>query len=114
MSSEQERRELDEKARRGETVVAGGTGGKSLDAQERLAEGLYYRRSYHRYAMKLQCCRCVGRSRGGQTRRDQMGTEGYHEMGRKGGLSTMEESGGVRAQREDIEIDESKFRKQND
>ncbi|CAL9196803.1 unnamed protein product [Musa hybrid cultivar] len=93
MSSEQERRELDEKARRGETVVPGGTGGKSLDAQERLAEG---------------------RSRGGQTRREQMGTEGYHEMGRKGGLSTTEESGGERAQREGIEIDESKFRKRDD
>lgn len=39
MSSEQERRELDERARRGETVVPGGTGGKSLEAQERLAEG---------------------------------------------------------------------------
>ncbi|RWW12935.1 hypothetical protein GW17_00023374, partial [Ensete ventricosum] len=76
----------------GETVVAGGTGGKSLDAQERLVEG---------------------RRRGGQTRREQMGTEGYHEMGRKGGLSTMEESGGERAQREGIEIDESKFTKHN-
>lgn len=41
MSSEQERRELDERARRGETVVPGGTGGKSLEAQERLAEGQF-------------------------------------------------------------------------
>lgn len=31
--------ELDEQARQGETVVPGGTGGKSLEAQERLAEG---------------------------------------------------------------------------
>lgn len=38
-SSDQERRELDETARRGETVVPGGTGGNSLEAQERLAEG---------------------------------------------------------------------------
>lgn len=40
MSSEQERRELDERAKKGETVVPGGTGGKSLEAQEHLAEGL--------------------------------------------------------------------------
>lgn len=39
MSSEQEKRELDAKARQGETVVPGGTGGKSLEAQEHLAEG---------------------------------------------------------------------------
>lgn len=93
MSSEQERRELDERARRGETVVPGGTGGKSLEAQERLAEG---------------------RSRGGQTRREQLGTEGYQEMGRKGGLSTTEESGEERAQREGIPINESKFTKQEE
>ena len=34
------REELDEKARHGETVVPGGTGGKSLEAQEHLAEGI--------------------------------------------------------------------------
>lgn len=56
MSSEQERRELDEKARRGETVVPGGTGGKSLDAQERLAEGLYYIRSYHYWTVVVSFC----------------------------------------------------------
>jgi hypothetical protein len=39
MSSEQERRELDAKARQGETVIPGGTGGKSLEAQEHLAAG---------------------------------------------------------------------------
>lgn len=45
MASEQERsdpskrKELDEKARQGEVVVPGGTGGKSLEAQEHLAEG---------------------------------------------------------------------------
>lgn len=33
------REELDKRAREGETVVPGGTGGGSLDAQERLAEG---------------------------------------------------------------------------
>nr|CAB88086.1 Early-methionine-labelled polypeptide [Secale cereale]CAB88088.1 Early-methionine-labelled polypeptide [Secale cereale]CAB88095.1 Early-methionine-labelled polypeptide [Secale cereale] len=88
-SGQQERSQLDRKAREGETVVPGGTGGKSLEAQENLAEG---------------------RSRGGQTRREQMGEEGYSEMGRKGGLSTMDESGGERAAREGIDIDESKFK----
>lgn len=39
MASEQERAELDARARQGETVVPGGTGGKSLEAQEHLAEG---------------------------------------------------------------------------
>ncbi|KQK06778.1 em protein H5 [Brachypodium distachyon] len=89
MASAQERSELDRKAREGETVVPGGTGGHNLEAQEHLAEG---------------------RSRGGQTRKEQLGEEGYREMGRKGGLSTMEESGGERAAREGIEIDESKFK----
>nr|AAB39474.1 Em protein [Robinia pseudoacacia] len=88
-SRQQNREELDEKARHGETVVPGGTGGKSLEAQEHLAEG---------------------RSRGGQTRKEQLGTEGYQEMGRKGGLSTMDKSGGERAEEEGADIDESKFR----
>jgi hypothetical protein len=35
--------ELDARAHDGETVVEGGTGGKSLDAQKRLAEGMYFR-----------------------------------------------------------------------
>ena len=39
-----------------------------------------------------------------------MGEEGYSEMGRKGGLSTNDESGGERAAREGIDIDESKFK----
>lgn len=49
-------------------------------------------------------------SKGGQTRNDQMGHEGYQETGRKGGLSTMDKSGGDRAAEEGIEIEESKFR----
>ena len=40
-SGQQERKELDSKAREGETVVPGGTGGKSLEAQEKLAEGTF-------------------------------------------------------------------------
>lgn len=91
MSTEQERKELDERAKSGETVVPGGTRGKSLEAQEHLAEG---------------------RSRGGQTRKEQLGTEGYQQMGRKGGLSTTDKSGGERAEEEGIPIDESKFRTQ--
>ncbi|KAK4743166.1 hypothetical protein SAY87_001167 [Trapa incisa] len=87
MASQQEREELDRRARQGETVIPGGTGGKTLEAQEHLAEG---------------------RSRGGQTRREQLGTEGYQEMGRKGGLSTTEESGLERAAREGININKSK------
>lgn len=40
MASEQERAELDQRARQGEAVVPGGTRGKSLEeAQEHLAEG---------------------------------------------------------------------------
>lgn len=39
MASGQLREELENKAREGETVVPGGTGGKSLEAQEHLAEG---------------------------------------------------------------------------
>jgi len=41
MASKQlSREELDEKAKQGETVVPGGTGGHSLEAQEHLAEGI--------------------------------------------------------------------------
>ncbi|KAF8009715.1 hypothetical protein BT93_J0642 [Corymbia citriodora subsp. variegata] len=89
MASRQDREELDRRAKEGETVVPGGTGGRSLEAQEHLAEG---------------------RSKGGQTRKEQLGTEGFQQMGRKGGLSTGDESGGERAAHEGIEIDESKFR----
>ncbi|VFQ81149.1 unnamed protein product [Cuscuta campestris] len=88
-SQQQDRAELDRRAREGETVVPSGTGGKSLEAQERLAEG---------------------RHKGGETRKKELGTEGYQEMGRKGGLSTGDESGEERAAREGIEIDDSKFR----
>lgn len=40
-SGQESREELDAKARQGETVVPGGTGGKSLEAQEHLAEGYF-------------------------------------------------------------------------
>lgn len=41
MASQQEKKQLDERAKKGETVVQGGTGGKSFEAQQHLAEGLY-------------------------------------------------------------------------
>ncbi|CAL9195985.1 unnamed protein product [Musa hybrid cultivar] len=109
MSTEQERRELDERARRGETVVPGGTGGKSFEAQEHLAEGRSRGGQTRREQLGTQGYQDLGH-KGGQTRKEQIGVRGYQEMGRKGGLSTTEESGGERAQREGIEIDESKFR----
>ncbi|KAM3216616.1 hypothetical protein P3L10_026057 [Capsicum annuum] len=80
MASQQEKRsELDRTAKEGETVVPGGTGEKK------------------------------GRSRRGQTRKDQLVTEGYQEMGCKKGLSTGDKSGGDRVQREGVKIDESKY-----
>lgn len=109
MASQKERSQLDAKARQGETVVPGGTGGKSLEAQEHLAEGLFSLAAPINYHYSYMLC-FEGRSRGGQTRKEQLGTEGYHEMGRKGGLSTGDQSGGERAEEEGIPIDESKSR----
>ncbi|KAJ3686703.1 hypothetical protein LUZ61_015867 [Rhynchospora tenuis] len=94
--SEKEKKELDQRARDGETVVQGGTRGKSLEAQIHLAEG-----------------RREGGKKGGGARKEQMGEDGYKEMGRKGGLSTKEESGEEHAAREGIEIDESKYKTQS-
>ncbi|CAI7871556.1 unnamed protein product [Closterium sp. NIES-53] len=85
--------DLEGRVQEGETVVKGGTGGKSLEAQLHLAEG-----------------RHKGGERGGQARAEQIGSEGYQEMGRKGGLSTTEQSGGEAAAEKGIDIDESKYR----
>ncbi|KAF2306419.1 hypothetical protein GH714_017850 [Hevea brasiliensis] len=63
MASGQERAELDARAKQGETVVPGGTGGKSLEALEHLAEAEPRRAD----------------------ERDQLGTEGYKELGHRGG-----------------------------
>ncbi|KAL3536543.1 hypothetical protein ACH5RR_005004 [Cinchona calisaya] len=68
-----QRAELYARARQGETVVPGSASGKSLEAHEHLAEG---------------------RSREGQSWREQLGREGYQEMGRKCGPSTTDKSGG--------------------
>lgn len=82
------REELDQRAQAGETVVPGGTGGKSLEAQEHLAEG---------------------RSKGGKTRANQLGHDGYAEMGKKGGLASSGADPNESAAAQDIDIDESKF-----
>ncbi|GMN40364.1 hypothetical protein TIFTF001_009587 [Ficus carica] len=97
MATEQEKRELDAKARQGETVVPGGTGGKSLEAQEHLAEA----NKHFELVVK------------DNEKKEQIGHEGYKEMGRKGGLSTIDKSGEERAAEEGIQIDESKFRSKN-
>jgi hypothetical protein len=39
-SQQQNREELEERVKLGETVIPGGTGGKSLEAQQHLAEGM--------------------------------------------------------------------------
>ncbi|CAL1378701.1 unnamed protein product [Linum trigynum] len=108
-SGQESRAELDERARQGETVVPGGTGGKSLEAQEHLAEGRSRGGQTRREQLGTEGYKEMGH-KGGETRREQMGTEGYQEMGRKGGLSTMDKSGGERAAEEGIQIDESKFK----
>lgn len=41
-SKQEDRSKMDARARQGETVIPGGTGGKSLEAQEHLAEGIYF------------------------------------------------------------------------
>ncbi|KAL5538497.1 hypothetical protein UlMin_045631 [Ulmus minor] len=112
MASQQERKELDTKAKQGETVVPGGTGGKSLEAQEHLAEGRSRGGQTRSEQLGHEGYKELG-TRGGQTRKEQMGHEGYQEMAREGGLSTTDKSGAERAEEEGIEIDESKFHTKN-
>ncbi|KAE8661034.1 Late embryoproteinsis abundant protein B19.3 [Hibiscus syriacus] len=92
MASQQERQKLDYKARQGETVVPGGTGGKSLDALENLAKEVKEANQTRRGQLRREGYQELG-SKGGQRRMDQMGSEGYQEMGQKGGLSTTDKSG---------------------
>ncbi|KAK1271866.1 Em-like protein GEA6 [Acorus gramineus] len=119
---------MDARARQGETVVPGGTGGRSLEAQEHLAEGPFNWKftrvdvvvvngnegrsrggQTRKEKLATEGYQEMGRS-GGQTRKEQIGSEGYREMGRKGGLSTMDQSAGEKAEQEGIHIDESKFK----
>ncbi|KAK4834143.1 hypothetical protein QYF36_017651 [Acer negundo] len=104
-----ERQELDAKAKHGETVVPGGTGGMSLEAQKHLADGRSRGGQTRKDQLGHEGYQEMGQ-RGGQTRKDQLSHEGYREMGRKGGLSTMEKSSAERVAEEGIDIDESKFR----
>ncbi|KAJ0027624.1 hypothetical protein Pint_34877 [Pistacia integerrima] len=113
MASEQERKELDARAKQGETVVPGGTGGRSLEAQEHLAEGRHRGGERRKEQLGTEGYQELGH-RGGETRREQIGTEGYKEMGLEGGLSTMDKSGGERAAEEGIPIDESKYKTRPD
>ncbi|KAG6547987.1 hypothetical protein Mapa_010809 [Marchantia paleacea] len=64
-------------------------GGMSKDAQERLIEGA---------------------RKGGRARAEQLGHEGYQEMGRKGGLATNDKSGEEAAAEKSIKIDEAKYK----
>ncbi|OIT19690.1 PREDICTED: protein EMB-1-like [Nicotiana attenuata] len=86
MATEQERKELDNKAKQGETVVPGGTRGKSLDSQQHLAQG---------------------RRQGGETRKEQLGSEGYKEMGRKGGHDSGLQGGRDPEVEQGLDVDES-------
>nr|GEX15666.1 small hydrophilic plant seed protein, conserved site-containing protein [Tanacetum cinerariifolium] len=98
MASGQEKRyELDAKAKQGETVIPGGTGGKSLEAQEHLAEGssplsLNITNIYWKEQLRTEGYQEMG-NKGGQTRKEQLGTEGYKEMGSKGGEAHKEQLG---------------------
>lgn len=72
-SRQQDRAELDRRAREGQTVVPGGTGGKSLEAQEHLAEGRSIIKSFNVIIIKLcsssssLCVEVVNREAQGRT-----------------------------------------------
>jgi hypothetical protein len=51
-------KDLDARAAAGETVVEGGTGGKSLQAQQNLAEGQHFISLYHMASLILLCTSC--------------------------------------------------------
>ncbi|XLU54725.1 protein SLE1-like [Arachis ipaensis] len=107
-SKQKKHEEFDERAKQGETVVPDGTSGKNLEAQEHLAEGRSRGGQTRKKQLGSEGYHEMG-TKGGQTRKEQIGTAGYQEMGRKGGLSTMDKSGGEHAAEEGIDINESKF-----
>ncbi|CAM6100493.1 unnamed protein product [Calypogeia fissa] len=82
--TESVRKELDERAAHGETVVQGGTGGKSLDAQERLAAGRKHGGEVRKAEMTHEDYVDMGKL-GGEARSHQMSHEDYVKMGKKGG-----------------------------
>ena len=51
----------------------------------------------------------AGRSKGGKTRAQQLGHDGFAEMGKKGGLASNGADSDESAAAQDIDIDESKF-----
>ena len=61
-----------------------------------------------RYKLGVTFCG-AGRSKGRQARAEQLGHDGYVEMGKKGGSTTNEQSGGDAAVAVGHAIDESKF-----
>ncbi|XP_015960995.1 protein SLE1 [Arachis duranensis] len=105
---QKKREELDERAKQGETVVPGGIGGKSLETQEHLAEGRSKGGQTRKEQLESEGYHEMG-IKGGQTRKEQIGIAGYQKMGRKGGHSTMDKSGEKYAAEEGIDINESKF-----
>lgn len=93
---QQGRSELDRMAREGQTVVPGGTGGKSLEAQENLAEGMQnntetFDRSnlpFHsvfrlKYVTNMRTCASIdqGAAAGGRRGRSRWGRKGTARWG---------------------------------
>ncbi|XP_057756424.1 protein SLE1-like [Arachis stenosperma] len=100
--------ELDKRAKQGETVVPGGTGGKNLETQKHIAKGRSRGGQTKKEQLELKRYHEIGTKRG-QTIKEQKGTAGYQEIERKGGLSTMDKSGRKHVAEEGININESKF-----
>nr|XP_025693012.1 protein SLE1-like [Arachis hypogaea] len=100
--------ELDKRAKQGETVVPGGTSGKNLETQKHIAKGRSRGGQTRKEQLESERYHEIGTKRG-QTIKKQIGTAGYQEIERKGCLSTMDKSGRKHAAEEGIDINESKF-----
>ncbi|KAK3003796.1 hypothetical protein RJ639_018008, partial [Escallonia herrerae] len=90
-SGQEKREELDEKARQGRPSSLAAPVAKASKLKSILLKT-------RREQLGTEGYQEMG-SKGGQTRKEQMGTEGYQEMGRKGGLSTKDKSREERAGR---------------